>query len=113
MRDALKTLLALRSDWVVCGEAQDANEAITKAAELRPDLVVLDYKMHHSDGLTAADGILRAMPDVPIVMFTLYKTHELEHAANLRGIRRVIGKEDDVNMVLHAIETELNSPSLR
>jgi DNA-binding NarL/FixJ family response regulator len=113
MRDALKTLLALRSDWVVCGEAQDANEAITKAAELRPDLVVLDYKMHHSDGLTAADGILRAMPDVPIVMFTLYKTHELEHAANLRGIRRVIGKEDDVNTLLCAIETELNSPSLR
>jgi DNA-binding NarL/FixJ family response regulator len=69
--------------------------------------------MHHSDGLTAADGILRAMPDVPIVMFTLYKTHELEHSANLRGIRRVIGKEDDVNTLLCVIETELNSPSLR
>jgi DNA-binding NarL/FixJ family response regulator len=113
MRNALKTLLALRSDWIVCGEAQDADEAITKAAELRPDLVVLDYKMHHSDGLTAADGILRAMPEVPIVMFTLYKTDQLEHAANLMGIRRVIGKEDDVNTLLHAIETELNSPSLR
>jgi DNA-binding NarL/FixJ family response regulator len=113
MRNALKTLLALRSDWVVCGEAQDANEAITKAAELRPDLVVLDYKMHHSNGLTAADIILKTMPEVPIVMFTLYKTDELEHAANLMGIRRVIGKEDDVNTLLHAIETELNSPSLR
>jgi DNA-binding NarL/FixJ family response regulator len=113
MRNALKTLLALRSDWVVCGEAQDANEAITKAAELRPDLVVLDYKMHHSNGLTAADIILKTMPEVPIVMFTFYKTDELEHAANLMGIRRVIGKEDDVNTLLHAIETELNSPSLR
>jgi DNA-binding NarL/FixJ family response regulator len=113
MRNALKTLLALRSDWVVCGEAQDADEALTKAAELRPDLVLLDYKLHHSDGLTAADGILRAMPEVPIVMFTLYKTDELAHAANLMGIRRVIGKEEDVNTLLHAIETELNSPSLR
>jgi len=113
MRNALKTLLALRSDWIVCGEAQDAGEAITKAVELRPDLVVLDYKMHHSDVLTAANGILRAMPEVPIVMFTLYKTDQLEHTANLMGIRRVIGKEDDVNTLLHAIETELNSPSLR
>jgi len=113
MRNALKTLLALRSDWVVCGEAQDANEAITKAAELRPDLVVLDYKMHDSNGLTAAHRILKMMPEVPIVMFTLYKTDELEHAANLIGIRRVIGKEDDVNTLLYAIETELNSPSLR
>jgi DNA-binding NarL/FixJ family response regulator len=113
MRNALRALLALRSDWVVCGEAQDANEAITKAAELRPDLIVLDYKMHHSNGLTAADIILKTMPEVPIVMFTFYKTDELEHAANLMGIRRVIGKEDDVNTLLHAIETELNSPSLR
>ena len=110
MHSALKTLFALRSDWVVCGEAQDADEAITKAAELRPDLVMLDYKMHHSDGLTAADGILRAMPEVPIVMFTLYETNELEHAAMLMGIRCVIGKEDGVNTLLRAIETELNSP---
>jgi hypothetical protein len=43
-------------------------------------------------------------------MFTLYKMDELAHAANLMGIRRVIGKEDDVNTLLHAIETELNSP---
>ena len=113
MRNALKTLLALRSDWVVCGEAQDADEAITKAVELRPDLVLLDYKMHRSDGLTASDGILRAIPEVPIVMFTVYKTDELARAANLKGIRRVVGKEDDVNMLLHAIESELNSPNVR
>jgi len=42
---------------------------------------VLDHEMHHSDGLTAAGGILRAMPVVPIVMFILYKTDELEHSA--------------------------------
>jgi DNA-binding NarL/FixJ family response regulator len=110
MRSALKTLIALRSNWVICGEAEDANEAITKVTELRPDLVVLDYKMHHTDGLTAADGILKAMPDIPIVMFTLYKTDELEHAAMLMGIRCVVGKEDGVNVLLQAIESELNSP---
>ena len=84
------------------------NEAIAKAAELRPDLIIMDYKMHHSDGLVAADGIFRALPDVPIVLFTLYKTDELEHAANLMGIRCVVGKEEGVPSLLGAIENELS-----
>jgi len=108
MRSALKTLFALRVDWAVCGEAQDAKEAIAKAAELRPDLIVMDYKMHHSDGLAAADGIFRVLPDVPIVMFTLYKTDELEYAASLIGIRSVVGKEEGVQTLLRAIEQELS-----
>ena len=73
------------------------------------DLIVLDYKMHCSDGFQAAEGILRALPDVPIVMFTLYKTDELERAANQIGIRRVIGKEEGVQTLLQEIEHLLPS----
>ena len=108
MRGALKTLVALNPEWTVCGEAGDVNEAVAKAKELRPDLIIMDYKMHHSDGLVAADGIFRALPDVPIVLFTLYKTNELEHAANLMGIRCVVGKEEGVPSLLSAIENELS-----
>ena len=108
MRGALKTLVALNPEWTVCGEEEDVNEAIAKATELRPELIIMDYKMHHSDGLVAADGIFRALPDVPIVMFTLYKTDELEHKANLMGIRCVVGKEEGVPSLLSAIENELS-----
>jgi Response regulator containing a CheY-like receiver domain and an HTH DNA-binding domain len=104
MRRALGVLFALHKNWEVCGEAEDANEAIRKAEELHPDLIVLDYKMHCSDGLQAANGILRALPDVPIALFTLYKTDELERAAIQIGIRRVIGKEEGVQTLLHALE---------
>ena len=104
MRRALGVLFALHKNWEVCGEAEDANEAIRKARQLHPDLVVLDYKMHCSDGFQAADGILKTIPDVPIVMFTLYKTDELERAANLIGIRRVIGKEEGVQTLLQVME---------
>jgi len=58
MRSALRSLLVLRPGWVVCGEAENAKEAISKATELRPDLIVLDYKLQTSDGIRAADGIL-------------------------------------------------------
>ena len=72
MRGALKTFVALNPEWTVCGEAGNANEAIAKAQELHPDVIILDYKMPDSDGLVAADGIFRALPDIPIVMFTLF-----------------------------------------
>jgi len=109
MRRALGVLFGLHKNWEVCGEAEDANEAIRKAEQLHPDLIVLDYKMHCSDGFQAAEGILRALPDVPIVMFTLYKTDELERAANQIGIRRVIGKEEGVQTLLQEIEHLLPS----
>jgi DNA-binding NarL/FixJ family response regulator len=107
MRSALKALLVTRSNWVVCGEAQDASEAFAKATELLPDLIVMDFKMHYSDGLSAADKILRATPSVPIIMFTLYKTDELEAAAKSIGVRCVIGKEDGVPTLIRAIEAQL------
>jgi len=104
MRRALGVLFALHENWEVCGEAEDAEEAIRKAEELRPDLIVLDYKMYASDGLQAANSILKALPEVPIVMFTLYKTDELEHAAKSIGIRRVVGKEEGVQQLLREME---------
>src|ERR1700724_3162768 len=47
------------------------------------------------------------MPSVPIVMYTLYKTEELESAAKLVGVRAVVGKEDGVRSLLTAVDAEL------
>jgi len=113
MRGALKTFVALNPEWTVCGEAGDASEAIAKAQELHPDVIILDYKMPDSDGLVAADGIFRTLPDTPIVMFTLFKTDELEYAANLMGIRYVVGKEEGVPTLLNAVEDELSRSAPR
>ena len=108
MRRALKTFVALNPEWTVCGEAENADEAIAKVRELHPDVIILDYKMPGSDGLVAAAGIFKALPDISIVMFTLFKTDELEHAANLMGIRSVVGKEEGVPTLFSAIENELS-----
>ena len=107
MRSALKLILAMRPSWKVCGEAEDGRDAITKASELRPDLIVLDFKMPLSDGIQAATEISTAMPSTPIIMYTLYKTTELESAAKLAGIRSVVAKEDGVRNLLSAIDAEL------
>jgi DNA-binding NarL/FixJ family response regulator len=97
----------MRPDWQICGEANDGREVVAKAAELQPDLVVLDFKMPIANGIKAGSEISRSMPSVPIVMYTLYITPELEIAAKLAGIRQVIGKEDGGKYLLSAIESEL------
>jgi two-component system, NarL family, response regulator NreC len=113
MRIALRALIKMRPDWQICGEAEDGREVVAKAAELQPDLVVLDFRMRLANGIKAGSEISRSMPTIPILMYTLYRTPELEVAAKLVGIRQVIAKEDGGKCLLRAIETELlakNSP---
>lgn len=107
MRTALRSAFVLRPNWEICGEATDGTEAIAKATQLKPDLVLLDFRMHQSDGLKAATQINRIMPSLPIVMYTLYKTAELEAAAKSVGVRCVVAKEDGVQPLLDAIDGEL------
>ena len=107
MRIALKTLFVLRPSWEICGEAEDGRQAISMASHLRPDLIVLDFKMPLTDGLQAAQEIRRNLPTTPIVMYTLYKDEQLESVARLAGVRRVVAKEDGVHELLGAIEAEV------
>jgi DNA-binding NarL/FixJ family response regulator len=109
MRDALKAIFALRPAWQVCGEASDGAEVVAMASQLQPDLIILDFKMPLADGIRAASEILMAMPSTPIVMYTLYKTEELESAAKLVGVRAVVGKEDGVRSLLRVVDAELTA----
>jgi DNA-binding NarL/FixJ family response regulator len=107
MRMALRATVKLHPDWEVCGEATNGREAVAKAEQLQPDLIVLDFKMPVANGIKASSEISSFMPSIPIVMYTLYKTPELEVAAKLVGIRQVIAKEDGSQHLLSALEAEL------
>lgn len=99
----------MRPHWEVCGEAEDGHQAVAQAAQLQPDLIILDFKMPLFDGIQAAREICTTMPSIPIVMYTLYKTDDLEVAAKLAGVRSVVAKEDGVRNLLSAIDAELVS----
>jgi DNA-binding NarL/FixJ family response regulator len=107
MRNALRTLFVLRPTWEICGEAEDGREAVSKASDLLPDVIVLDFKMPLADGLQAAQEISRNLPATPIVMYTLYKDAQLESVAKSAGVRRVVAKENGVQELLGAIEAEV------
>ena len=111
MRSTLRQLLTLYGKLDVCGEAEDGRQAVDAAVALKPDLVLLDFKMPNGDGLRAASEIREKLPETPIVIFTLFKSGELESLAKQVGVRAVISKEEGVVKLLHTIEEELGLPS--
>ena len=72
IRCAIRKWLETCSDLTVCGEAVDGRDAIEKARQLKPDLVLLDIPMPGMDGLHAARILKGLLPDVRIVAFTKY-----------------------------------------
>jgi DNA-binding NarL/FixJ family response regulator len=88
----LRASLGVKAGWEICGDAVDGKEAVARATELRPDLIVMDFAMPRMDGLRASQEIRKLLPTVPIVLHTLYGTAEVERAANQHGIRRIVDK---------------------
>lgn len=58
--------------WSVCGEASNGQEAIDKALEFRPDIVILDLSMPLMNGLTAGRILKRIMPEIHLILFSSF-----------------------------------------
>jgi len=94
IRRVLRGFVHLQDDCQVCGEAVDGLDAIDKAMSLKPDLIILDFKMPRLNGLEAARVLSAALPGVPIVLFTMHK--EMLQNVDIRevGIRAIVSKTD-------------------
>jgi DNA-binding NarL/FixJ family response regulator len=103
----VRAMLEAHPGWEVCGEAVNGYEALTKAIELRPDLIILDFAMPKVDGLKAADEISKLLPGVRIVLHTIYGAGVVLEA-NRHGIFRVVEKAKSGALV-SAIEELLNA----
>jgi DNA-binding NarL/FixJ family response regulator len=77
VRRGIAAVLAAVKNWEVCGEAEDGTQAIQKAAELRPDLVVLDVSMPGMDGLETARRLRRANAEIKILVLSQYDPAQL------------------------------------
>jgi DNA-binding NarL/FixJ family response regulator len=107
VRKGLRSLFT-SNGFAVCGEAVNGPDAIEKAKELQPDLILLDLSMPVMNGLAASREISKIMPDVPLLMFTTDSSSELEEEAHRAGIGEVISKNKPYDRLITQARRLLN-----
>lgn len=107
MRRCLRRILETKDDWQVCEEARNGREAVDKAGQSSPDVILLDFEMPEMNGLDAAKEIRRRSPDLPILMVSLHMSRLLENEAKKVGIQGACAKSD-IGCVVEAVAALLH-----
>jgi DNA-binding NarL/FixJ family response regulator len=104
VRKGLRRLLTTHIGWEVLAEAVDGRDAVGKAAQLRPDVILLDVGMPNLNGFQAAKKILSSMPDTKVLMVTVNADKHSAQEARHVGAHGFISKIDVVRDLVNAIE---------
>ena len=102
VREGLRRILELDNEVEVIGEARSGEEAIVKAASLVPDVIIMDLKMPGMDGLAATQEIKQKMPQVNILMLTLYAEDFIKQAVEA-GVSGYLLKDSDSDQITRAV----------
>ena len=105
MRRGVKTLLQTHTGWEICGEAKTGREAVAKAEELRPDIVILDIGMPDLNGMEAARRIRKASAGTEILILSMHYSDQLIREIVDAGVRGYIVKTDSDRDLVIAVET--------
>lgn len=92
VRSSICDLLRSEPGWDVCGQAANGSEAIERAHNLHPDLIVMDLMMPRVGGLQATREIVRENPDVRVLILTLYDYPSLDSEARAAGASACLRK---------------------
>jgi DNA-binding NarL/FixJ family response regulator len=102
-RSGLRALLAAEPDISVVGEAANGRDAVERATDLRPDVVVMDLQMPGGSGIDAIRDIVAAEPDLGVLVITMFDDDHSVFAAMRAGARGYVLKDADEDDVLGAI----------
>ncbi|NMB26392.1 MAG: response regulator/pilus assembly protein [Firmicutes bacterium] len=103
-RDSLKKLLSFQQAIQVVGEAGDGEEAILKARELQPDVILMDINMSPVDGISATRVISTELPRIVIVMMSVQGEQEYLRQAMTAGARDYLTKPFSGDELVHTLQ---------
>ena len=102
VREGLRRILDNDEEVEVVGEARNGEEAVAKATSLVPDVIIMDLKMPGMDGIMATYEIKQVMPDVNILVLTLYAEDFINQAVEA-GVSGYLLKDSDSDQITKAI----------
>jgi two-component system nitrate/nitrite response regulator NarL len=109
VRFALRTAIETFTNFQVCGEASQGAEAVEKGTQLNPDLVIMDLAMPMMNGVEAASLLKKKLPEVLIVLFTVY-AHDVHLPLSPPfGVTMVLPKTDGFTPLLDCLNGLLGS----
>jgi DNA-binding NarL/FixJ family response regulator len=104
VRKGLVALLQAQPEWQVCGEAGDGREAVEKAIQLKPDILILDIGMPSLNGLEATRQILKTIPNARVLILTLHDSDQVVREVLNAGARGFLLKSDAARDLVAAVE---------
>jgi len=107
LRRGVRNTLQTEPDLEICGEAVDGQDAIDKARELHPDLVILDINMPVLNGLVAVRQILRYCPTTKIVIFSVHDSEQTKQETIAAGAHGFVSKGKDSHDLLRVVRDVL------
>src|ERR1700682_4246320 len=108
VRDVLRMMfLSELPEIEICGEAADGLDAVEKAALLAPDLVLLDLAMPQMNGAEVASVLKKKMPEMRIILFTMYNENVGKSLTSAVRVDTVLSKPDGLSQVLRSVKSLL------
>ncbi len=104
VRRGLQALLEAQPGWEVSGEAVDGREAVEKAKQLKPDVVIMDISMPVLNGLEATRQILKVSPQARVLILTMHESDQIVREVLDAGARGYVLKSDAGRDLVGAVE---------
>jgi DNA-binding NarL/FixJ family response regulator len=104
VRRGLAALLQAHEGWEICAEAKDGREAVEKARQLKPEVVILDVGMPNLNGLAATRQLMQQDSEVKVIVLTVTDSDQVIREALDAGARGFVLKSDAARDLVTAVE---------
>jgi DNA-binding NarL/FixJ family response regulator len=107
VREWLSQLIQREADLMVCGEAEDTNEAVVKVGEVNPDIVIADISLKTTHGLELVKDLQAQFPKLPVLVLSMHDESLYAERVLRAGAMGYITKQESTRKVLQAIRQVL------